>query len=74
MIGGIIGFIIGVVATILIVGWSAKNARLAVELRQNAQLDRLRVAAALRYFGQIANRQSIQQARKLANDAIKEIG
>lgn len=36
--------------------------------------DRQKVETALRYFGLIANRQSIGEARKIANKAMKEIG
>ena len=71
--GAGIGFVVGATLMFVAIGWAAHHARSEVERRRDANLDRLRVISARRYFGQIANRNSLNEARKIANKALAEI-
>lgn len=69
--GSIIGF---VVMFFLIARIAHRANQRAAKANEGKRSDRERLAIARRYLGQIATRESINEARKIANKAIKETG
>ena len=73
--GTIVGALVGFSALFaLVANIARKENKKAKDAEPKGPSDKERIALALNRFGQIATRVSIKEARKLANQAIKEIG
>ena len=79
MTGFVFGFVIGAALTcgaVFFIFARLAHAGNKQRIKRSNYRDslELKVENSLRYFGLIANRDSINEARKIANKAIKEIG
>lgn len=73
--GMVAGAVLGFAALFALIARIAHKAnQKAAKAHEGKRSDRERLAIARRYLGQIATRESINEARKIANKAIKETG